>query len=269
MASIFLQYPPLAGLYDRWRADNIEFGAAALVQNVIVIAFGIHENFTPAFEQPPGRGERRNHRADAMVLKYDPRFVSHAGHLLPRLLVEIKGGGGSVREVETQALLNAQSSMRDYGLQDIFVQTVIGIDTELYFRFWRIANDQDALTPLDGGPPFESHRRAGYTNLNTDNGDLLLGYYDQVKIDAPMVPSQDDALSDSEGEGAQEGPRSKKVHITKKTERHHRDKYLYQKHTTGRVHTTRIEHWNEENAPDGTEILVLKKNNKYWGLKPL
>ncbi|KAK1510596.1 hypothetical protein CABS01_16815 [Colletotrichum abscissum] len=195
MSNIFFHYPPLSGLYEKWRHDPIEYGAAALLQNLVILCFRIENNFCPTFEQPPDAGARRNFRIDVLIYDYSPLYSS-PGSLIPRLLVEIKGGGGSSREVEDQALANARASIAQYSLLGLFVQTVIGIERSLCFRFWWVDPVNLSLLPLDNGPQSGSRKgRSAYVDLNTDNGNLLESYYDQVKNGMPILPT---AVSDQD-----------------------------------------------------------------------
>ncbi|TID01847.1 hypothetical protein CH35J_004543 [Colletotrichum higginsianum] len=191
MAGVFTQFPPLVGLYNKWRLDNNrEWGAAALVQNIIMVFFRIEDKWCSNFEQPSDGGERKHFRIDVLLLQYGPTF--HApGTLVPRLLVEIKGGGGSPREVEKQALLNAKASIRQYSLAGLFVQTVIGIESGLCFRFWWTDAHFEGLVPLDGGPPSGTRRgRREYIAVETEQGALLEMYYAQVRRGIPDLPQE-------------------------------------------------------------------------------
>ncbi|WQF76470.1 hypothetical protein CDEST_01484 [Colletotrichum destructivum] len=197
MAGVFTRFPPLVGLYNKWRLDNNrEGGAAALVQNIIMVFFRIEDNWCSNFEQPPDGGERKHFRIDVLLLQYGPTF--HApGTLVPKLLVEIKGRGGSPREVERQALLNAKASIRQYSLAGLFVQTVIGTESGLYFRFWWTDAHFDGLVPLDGGPPSGTRRgRREYMAIEADQGALLEMYYAQVRRGIPDLPQELSAQED-------------------------------------------------------------------------
>lgn len=72
MSGIFALYPSqLYGLYERWKLDNNrEWGAAALVQNIIMAHFRIEDNWCPTFEQPPDDGDRKKYRIDVFLLEF-------------------------------------------------------------------------------------------------------------------------------------------------------------------------------------------------------
>ncbi|EFQ36784.1 hypothetical protein CGRA01v4_05964 [Colletotrichum graminicola] len=191
MSNIFIKYPPLVGLYNRWAGDPIEYGAAALLQNIVIIFFKIEDSFCPAFEQPPDLGSRRNYRIDVLIFEHNIMY-SAPGLLVPRLLLEMKGGGGSSKAVESQALANARASIQQYSLVGLFVQTVLGIERALYFRFWWMDSVSLQLQPLDGGPKSGSRDgRSAYVELSTEGGNKLESYYNQVKSGTPIIPTEE------------------------------------------------------------------------------
>ncbi|KAJ0163094.1 hypothetical protein CTA2_3530 [Colletotrichum tanaceti] len=196
MAGVFTRFPSLVGLYNRWRLDNnreCRWGAAALVLNIVAVCFSIEDDWCSNLEQAPDGGERKHFRIDVLLLQYHGPTFHAPGSLVPRLLVEIngRGRGRSPREVERQALSNAKASIRQYGLAGLFVQTVIGVESGLYFRFWWTDAHSGCLVPLDGGPPSGTRRgRREYIAVEAEQGALLEMYYAQVRRGIPDLPQE-------------------------------------------------------------------------------
>ncbi|KAF6782061.1 hypothetical protein CMUS01_16739, partial [Colletotrichum musicola] len=161
-----------------------EWGVAALVQSIIMAHFRIEDNWCPTFEQPPDDRDRKRFRMDIFVFQFGLEHVNAPGLLGPKLLIQIKGGGGSPSKVEEQALANAKASIRQYGLPRIYVQTIIGIESNLYFRFWRVDRNVSSLIPIiNCGHPPGTHD--GYILLDSELGAVLDECYNLVKTADP------------------------------------------------------------------------------------
>ncbi|KAF5020170.1 hypothetical protein F66182_7810 [Fusarium sp. NRRL 66182] len=172
---------------------GIEYQSAAFWTVVLNRAFYELDVYSVTPESSPDGTLRR---VDLVVKKYDP-----ANNSLSALLwIECKRPGGSVQEVEDQALDAAKRCIQRDGLLWIWAMTTIGVS----FRMWYIGAGGLKLVPMHG-LAVEADK-SQYVDADSPGASVFLQAIQCIKLgvplrQAPVVPSQSlDLLNTAQGE---------------------------------------------------------------------
>ncbi|CRK04716.1 hypothetical protein BN1723_017137, partial [Verticillium longisporum] len=185
----------LCYLYDESQTD-IEYKSSEFWQHYLKQEFADTRTYAVTCEVSPD-GSRR--RVDMVVKRYD---MNH--HTMSALLwVECKRPGGSVREVEEQALDAAKRCVDMDDLLFIYTMTTVGVS----FRVWFYEKTANELRAFHGQSSFAD--RSQYIDADSEDAWVLPLCLEMVKTeaplrDAPTLPSQ--SLGDLQGVGTSQQP---------------------------------------------------------------
>ncbi|KAI0520871.1 hypothetical protein F5B22DRAFT_55083 [Xylaria bambusicola] len=161
---------------------DIEYKSSEFWQHYLKQEFADTRTYAVTCEVSPD-GSRR--RVDMVVKRYD---ANH--HTMSALLwVECKRPGGSLREVEEQALDAAKRCVEADNLAFIYTMTTVGVS----FRVWFYEEGRSGLVPFHGESTFADGSQ--YVDADSDNAWVLPRCLDMVKTEtplrnAPTLPSQ-------------------------------------------------------------------------------
>jgi hypothetical protein len=182
-------------LYDDARID-IEYKSSEFWQHYLGKEFGDTQLYSVTCEVPPDGSRRRV----GMVVK---RYDVHHDTMTAILWVEFKQPGGSIQEVEAQALDAAQRYIQTEDSLFIYTMTIVGVS----FRVWFYKKEGSTLIPLHGDPTNADGSQ--YIDADSEHAWVLPSCIEMVKSelplrDPPTVPSQ--SLSEPQVDyGAEEG----------------------------------------------------------------
>ncbi|KAL8337117.1 hypothetical protein RB601_008568 [Gaeumannomyces tritici] len=172
-------------LYDDARTD-IEYKSSEFWQHYLKQEFSDIQTYTVTCEVSPDESRRR---VDIVVKRYDQNH-----HTMTALLwVECKRPGGSISEVEKQALDAAKRYLEASNSLFIYAMTTVGVS----FRLWLYDKGEVALGALHGAP--RSGDSSQYVDADSEHASILPRCVGLIKAEiplraAPILPSQ--ALSD-------------------------------------------------------------------------